>query len=151
LRRLRTLTVGLLTPFYFLRAGSLVSVPAVVAAPMLFAVLFVGKISFKIFGLVPVISRFRRDRKERWYYTLLMSTGLTFGTIAALFGLSHGIITSTEYSHLVAVVIGSAVIPTLVANAVFLPKHLLGGDRKESTTKGDAPVTPSPSASSPTS
>ena len=61
------------------------------------------------------------------YYTLLMSTGLTFGTISALFGLNHGVITtrpSTRY--LVAAVIGSAVIPTLVANAFFMPRHLLG-------------------------
>ena len=55
----------------------------------------------------------------------MMSTGLTFGTISALYGLTHGIVTQVQYSHLVAVVIGSAVIPTLVASAVFLPRHLL--------------------------
>jgi hypothetical protein len=54
-----------------------------------------------------------------------MSTGLTFGTISALYGFSHGIINSSQYSYLVAVVIASAVIPTLVANKYFLPKHLL--------------------------
>ena len=59
------------------------------------------------------------------YTTLLMSTGLTFGTISSLFGLSHGIINQSQYSILVAVVIGSAVIPTLIANAFYLPKHLL--------------------------
>ena len=35
-RRLRTLTVGFLTPFYFLRAGSLVSLGALVSAPFIF-------------------------------------------------------------------------------------------------------------------
>jgi hypothetical protein len=54
-----------------------------------------------------------------------MSTGLTFGTISALYGLSHGIITQAQYSVLVATVIGSAVIPTLIAGRAFLPKHLL--------------------------
>jgi len=54
----------------------------------------------------------------------MMSTGLIFGTISALFGLSHGIITPEQYSHLVATVIGSAVIPTLIANAYFMPRHL---------------------------
>jgi uncharacterized membrane protein len=54
-----------------------------------------------------------------------MSTGLTFGTISALFGLSHHLIDKSQYSILVAVVIGSAVVPTLIANAFFLPKHLL--------------------------
>ena len=124
-RRLRTLTVGLLTPFYFIRAGSLVSIPAVVSAPLVFIVLLGGKVASKIFGLHPVIGRFREDRKERWYYTLLMSTGLTFGTISALYGLSRGIVSRGQYSFLVAAVIASAVIPTLIANFAFLPRHLL--------------------------
>jgi Kef-type K+ transport system membrane component KefB len=124
-RRLRTLTFGLLTPFYFIRAGSFVSVSALAQAPLVFLALFGGKVLSKIFGLYPVIAGFRREPNERWYYTLLMSTGLTFGTISALYGLSHGIVSAAEYSHLVAVVIGSAVVPTLVANALFLPRHLL--------------------------
>jgi len=55
-----------------------------------------------------------------------MSTGLTFGTISALYGYTHNIITRDQYSVLVAVVIGSAVVPTFVAGALFLPEHLLG-------------------------
>jgi Kef-type K+ transport system membrane component KefB len=125
IRRLRTLTVGFLTPFYFLRAGSLVSLPALLAAPVAVIVLLAGKVATKILGLRPVIGLFRRNRRESWYYTLLMSTGLTFGTISALYGLSHGIVTQEQYSLLVAVVIGSAVIPTLVASRHFLPHHLL--------------------------
>ena len=125
IRRLRTLTIGFLTPIYFLRAGSFVSLPALAAAPLVFLALFAGKVGTKIFGLYPVIARFRQPRDERWYYTLMMSTGLTFGTISALFGLTHGLVTQGQYSHLVAVVIGSAVIPTMVANALVLPRHLL--------------------------
>jgi glutathione-regulated potassium-efflux system ancillary protein KefC len=125
IRRFRTLTIGLLTPFYFIRAGSLVRLPTLLAAPLTFVVLLAGKVLSKIFGLFPVIARFRADRNERWYYTLLMSTGLTFGTISALFGLTHGIVTEAQYSHLVAVVMGSAVVPTLIANAAFVPRHLL--------------------------
>jgi Kef-type K+ transport system membrane component KefB len=124
-RRLRTLTVGLLTPFYFIRAGSLVSIPTVVSAPTVFLLLLGGKAASKIFGLHPVIGRFRRDRRERWYYTLLMSTGLTFGTISALYGLAHGIVSREQYSFLVTVVIASAVIPTLIAGVLFLPRHLI--------------------------
>jgi hypothetical protein len=63
--------------------------------------------------------------REGWYYTLMMSTGLTFGTISALFGLNHGIISQAQYSYLVATVIGSAVVPTMIANAFFMPSHLL--------------------------
>lgn len=124
-RRLRTLTIGFLTPFYFIRAGSLVSVSAVVSAPLVFLILFGGKVLSKIFGLYPVIGRFRQVPTERWYYTLMMSTGLTFGTISSLYGLSHGIISRDQYSFLVAVVIGSAVVPTLIANFAFLPRDLL--------------------------
>lgn len=124
-RRLRTLTVGFLTPFYFIRAGTFVSLPALLSAPVIFLLLLGGKVLSKIFGLYPIIGLFRRKRDERWYYTLLMSTGLTFGTISALYGLSHNIVTKEQYSFLVAVVIASAVVPTLIAGIAFLPRHLL--------------------------
>ena len=124
IRRLRTLTFGLLTPFYFIRAGSFVSVPALVAAPMMFTVLFAAKMVSKIAGVFPAVRAFRYAPQEGLYYTLMMSTGLTFGTISALFGLSHRIVDAAQYSHLVAAVIGSAVIPTLIANAFFMPVHL---------------------------
>jgi len=124
-RRLRTLTIGFLTPLYFLRAGALVSIPALIAMPSIFLALFGSKVVTKIFGLYPAIHRFREDTKEKWYYTLLMSTGLTFGTISALYGLTHDIITKEQYSFIVGAVIASAVIPTLIANRYFLPSHLL--------------------------
>jgi len=124
-RRLRTMTIGFLTPIYFLRAGALVSLPAILGAFFVFLLLFGGKILFKIFGLYPVISTFNKHRKEKWYYTLLMSTGLTFGTISALYGLTNNIINTEQYSIIVGVVIASAIIPTLIANKFFLPDHLL--------------------------
>lgn len=79
----------------------------------------------KSIGVYPTTKAFGYAHMEGMYTTLLMSTGLTFGTISALFGLSHQIITQDQYSHLVAAVIGSAVIPTLIANAFFLPRYLL--------------------------
>jgi len=124
-RRLRTVTFGLLTPFYFIRAGSFVSVPALVAAPLAFVVLFAAKMGTKMIGLLPAVRRYGYRGREGWYYTLMMSTGLTFGTISSLFGLSHHIIDEAQYSYLVATVIGSAVIPTVIANAFFMPSHLL--------------------------
>jgi len=124
-RRLRTLTFGLLTPFYFIRAGSLVSVASLVAAPMVFVVLLLAKMTTKMVGVYPVTKSYGSPNKEAMYTTLLMSTGLTFGTISALFGLSHHVIDQAQYSFLVAAVVGSAVVPTLVANAFFLPHHLL--------------------------
>jgi len=125
IRRLRTLTFGLLTPFYFIRAGSFVSIPALVAAPAAFIFFLVVKIAAKMIGVYPVTKFYKSPNKEAMYTTLLMSTGLTFGTISALFGLSRGIIGQEQYSALVAAVIASAVIPTLIANAFYLPHHLL--------------------------
>jgi Kef-type K+ transport system membrane component KefB len=128
-RRLRTLTFGLLTPFYFIRAGSFVSLPALVAAPAAFVFFLIVKVATKIAGVLPVTKLFGSPRKEAMYTTLLMSTGLTFGTISSLYGLSHGIINQDQYSALVAAVIGSAVIPTIVANAFYLPSHVLHESR----------------------
>jgi len=141
IRRLRTLAFGLLTPFYFIRAGSLVSLPALVAAPTAFVVMLLGKMAAKVAGVYPVTRAYRSPRQEGIYTTLLMSTGLTFGTISALFGLSHDLIDSAQYSALVAAVIGSAVIPTLIANAFFLPRHLLPS-RPAPEAEPNAPTTP---------
>lgn len=125
IRRLRTLTFGLLTPFYFIRAGSYVSIPALLHAPIPLLALFFGKMITKIAGVYPTTKAYKYAQREGVYTTLLMSTGLTFGSISALFGLSHGIIDETQYSVLIAVVIASAVVPTVIANAFFIPKYLL--------------------------
>jgi len=108
-----------------LRAGSFVSVPALVAAPVSVLGLLFAKLITKTVGVWPVTRFFRYPRQEAAYTTLLMSTGLTFGSISALFGLTHKIIDQAQYSFLIAAVIGSAVLPTLVANAFFLPRYLL--------------------------
>ncbi|HEY4771560.1 MAG TPA: cation:proton antiporter [Steroidobacteraceae bacterium] len=127
-RRLRAVTLGLLTPFYFIRAGSLVSVPALVSGFLILVVLLGAKMVTKFVGVYPVTKLFKAPPKEAMYTTLLMSTGLTFGSISALFGLSHGIISQQQYSYLIAAVIGSAIVPTMIANAFFLPRHLLQSD-----------------------
>jgi glutathione-regulated potassium-efflux system ancillary protein KefC len=125
IRRLRTLTFGLLTPFYFIRAGSFVSVPALIAAPATLLILFLAKSTTKAVAVYPAVRVHRYDGSSGAYYTLMMSTGLTFGTISALFGLNHHVIDQSQYSFLVGTVIASAVIPTIIANAFFLPRHLL--------------------------
>jgi Kef-type K+ transport system membrane component KefB len=144
IRRLRTLTLGLLTPFYFIRAGSLVSIPALTAAPAVFFLLLVTKQITKMLGVYPVTKLYRAPTQEAMYTTLLMSTGLTFGTISALYGLSHQVIDQAQYSFLVAAVIGSAVVPTLIANAFFLPRHLLA----KPSTASTPPLEPQPATSS---
>jgi glutathione-regulated potassium-efflux system ancillary protein KefC len=149
-RRMRTLTIGFLTPFYFIRAGSLVSLPVVVGGPIVFLLLLGGKVACKIFGLYPVVAKFRQERNERWFYTLLMSTGLTFGTISAIYGLSKGIVSREQYSFLVAVVIASAVVPTLVATLAFVPRHLMPQKAAEADSFQPAAVcTPDPRTDGP--
>ena len=139
-RRLRTLTFGLLTPFYFIRAGSFVSIPALIAAPTAFVFFLIIKVATKVIGVYPVTKLFGSPNKEAMYTTLLMSTGLTFGTISSLFGLSHKIIDTGQYSALVAAVIASAVIPTVIANAFYLPHHLLPEAELEDTPDEQAGV-----------
>ena len=134
-RRLRTLTFGLLTPFYFVRAGSFVSIPALIAAPFAFMFFLIVKVASKIVGVYPVTKFYKAPNREAAYTTLLMSTGLTFGTISSLFGLSHGIIDQGQYSALVAAVIASAVIPTVIANAFYLPRHLISKPEAESAAE----------------
>jgi Kef-type K+ transport system membrane component KefB len=138
IRRLRTLTFGLLTPFYFVRAGSFVSLPAIFAAPWAFLLLLGAKVVTKIAGVYPVSRAYKLPPGEAMYTTLLMSTGLTFGSIASLFGLSHHIIDQKQYSLLIVTVIASAVVPTLIANAFYLPRHLLGAGKDE--VESDVPA-----------
>jgi Kef-type K+ transport system membrane component KefB len=128
-RHLRTATFALLTPFYFLKAGTIVSITAIWTGLGLILVLLLVKVAAKFIGVYPLTSVFRFSRKIGMYTTLLMSTGLTFGSISALFGYSRGIITQEQYTILVTVVIGSAVVPTLIAQWFFEPQHHeLNGD-----------------------
>lgn len=119
--RMRAIAFTILTPFYFIKAGLFVSLPAVVAGLLLIVVLLGIKMASKIIGIWPLTRAFRMDRRAGNYTTLLMSTGLTFGTISALFGLTNQIIDQTQYTILVTVVIGSAVVPTMIAQSFFRP------------------------------
>lgn len=120
--RMRTTAFAILTPFFFLRAGLLISLPAVVSGAGLILTLLAVKMVTKFIGVRPLTAAFRLPSRDGHYTTLLMSTGLTFGSISALFGLEHGIITQGQYSALVTVVILSAVVPTLIAQRFFLPR-----------------------------
>jgi Kef-type K+ transport system membrane component KefB len=111
----------MLTPFYFLKAGSLVEFSAVTASAGLIAVFLLIKMATKFAGILPLTKRFKFEPREGMYTTLLMSTGLTFGSISALFGLTNHIIDQREYTILVTAVIGSAVVPTLIAQRWFMP------------------------------
>jgi Kef-type K+ transport system membrane component KefB len=92
----------------------------------------------KIVAVLPSARGLGFPRRESLYSTMLMSTGLTFGTISSLFGLSHGIITQAQYSFLVATVIGSAVVPTIIGNAFFLPRHLIPAAEPEPAPPAEA-------------
>jgi Kef-type K+ transport system membrane component KefB len=121
-RRLRTTVFAFLTPFYFLNAGIKVYLPALWAGLGMIVVLLLVKIATKFVGVWPLTRAFRFGAREGNYTTLLMSTGLTFGTISALFGLNNGHIDRDQYTVLVMVVIASAVVPTMIAQAFFRPE-----------------------------
>jgi Kef-type K+ transport system membrane component KefB len=118
-KRLRVVAFAFLTPFFFIKGGMNVSLGAVAANLRLLAALLAAKIVPKI-GFVYPLAR-RADRRHGTFMTLLMSTGLTFGTISSLYGLNAGIIDKTQFSLLVTVVVLSAVVPTAIAERWFLP------------------------------
>ena len=118
-QRFRVVAFSLLTPFFFLKGGLNVNLAALAGSLPLLAGFFVVKIAAKFVGVLPVSLRYVRP--HAMYTTLLMSTGLTFGTITSLYGLNAGIINRAQFSLLISAVILSAVVPTLVAQRFFSP------------------------------
>jgi len=132
-QRMRVIAFTLLTPFYFLKAGSLVKFGTVASALGLIGLFLAAKMGAKFLGIWPLTKKFGFEKREGMYTTLMMSTGLTFGTISALFGLTNGIISQDQYTVLVTAVIGSAVVPTMIAQKWFQPKFILfnGEDKND--------------------
>jgi len=108
-----------LTPFFFLKGGMNVSLGALWANLGLLGILFLAKMAPKIAGVYPLARRYTATHAT--FTTLLMSTGLTFGTITSLYGLNAGIIDRTQFSLLIAVVALSAIVPTAIAQRFFHP------------------------------
>jgi Kef-type K+ transport system membrane component KefB len=117
--RLRVVAFAFLTPFFFIRGGLNVSLGALAGSLGVLALLFAGKLVPKLGLVFPLARRYARPHAA--YTTLLMSTGLTFGTISSLYGLQAGIIDRTQFSLLITVVVLSAILPTAVAQRWFSP------------------------------
>ena len=124
-RRVRSMAMGFLTPFYFLKAGTLVSIPAAVAGIWAIAAFFAVKLAAKCLGVFPAARAFGHVPKHASYITLMMATGLTFGTISSLYGLTHHYIDQAQYTTLVTVVILTAIVPTIVAQRFFHPQEFV--------------------------
>jgi Kef-type K+ transport system membrane component KefB len=120
--RMRVTAFTMLTPFYFLKAGSLVKLSAMWHSAVLILIFLFVKMIAKFIGVWPATKVFGFRQKEGMYTTLLMSTGLTFGTISALFGYTNKIINQEQYTILVTAVILSAVVPTIIAQRWFQPE-----------------------------
>jgi len=120
-RRMRSIAFAVFTPFYFIKAGLYVSLPALWTSLLVICVFLALKMATKIAGVFPLARLHYMNVKEASYTTLLMATGLTFGTISALFGLQNKIIDQNQYTILVSVVILSAFVPTLIAQKFFQP------------------------------
>jgi Kef-type K+ transport system membrane component KefB len=137
--RLRSIAFAFFTPFFFLHAGTLISASALISgAGVIFALLLV-KLGAKAIGVWPTATVFGLPRRERAYTTLLMATGLTFGSIAALFGYDHHVISRTQYTELVTVVILSAFVPTIIAQQLFQPR-LVDSEEEEALGAEDVSV-----------
>ncbi len=119
--RLRTVSYAVITPIFFIVGGLKISFSLILASLGLFIILFGLKILTKFIGVYFLANKYIKNGSM--YFTLLMSTGLTFGTIASLFGLNAGYIDQVQYSVLIGVVVSSAIIPTFVATKWFLPRH----------------------------
>ena len=119
--RMRAICFAFLTPFYFLKAGSLIEAHALTTGAVLIALFLGVKMVTKFVGILPLTRYFKFDKREGMYTTMMMSTGLTFGSISALFGLTNHIIDQDQYTVLLTAVIGSAVVPTLIAQIWFHP------------------------------
>ena len=120
-RRMRSIAFAVFTPFYFIKAGLYVSLPALWTSLLVICVFLALKMVTKIAGVFPLARLHYMKVKEASYTTLLMATGLTFGTISSLYGLQNGIINQNQYTILVSVVILSAFVPTLIAQKFFQP------------------------------
>jgi Kef-type K+ transport system membrane component KefB len=119
--RLRAICFAFLTPFYFLKAGSLIEAHALITGAALIGLFLAVKMATKFCGILPLTRYFKFVPREGMYTTMMMSTGLTFGSISALFGLTNHIIDQAQYTVLLTAVIGSAVVPTLIAQLWFHP------------------------------
>jgi Kef-type K+ transport system membrane component KefB len=120
--RIRGTAFSFLTPFFFLKAGTLIVVSSVLNGIGAVAVLFGVKMITKVISVFPATRAFRIRGRQAWYTTMMMSTGLTFGSISALFGLTHGYIDRDQYSILVTVVVLTALLPTLIGQVFFYPR-----------------------------
>ena len=120
--RIRGTAFSFLTPFFFLKAGTLIVASSVVSGILAVGALFGVKILAKVVSVYPATLAFRVHGRPAWYTTMMMSTGLTFGSISALFGLTHGYIDRDQYSILVTVVVLTALVPTLIAQVFFYPR-----------------------------
>lgn len=123
-RRFRVV-FAMLTPFFFIKAGMSVGLSAISANLAVLGLLLAVKMATKFLGVLPVARRYAGA--HAMYTTLLMSTGLTFGTISSLYGLQAGIIDRTQFSLLVTTVILSAVVPTIIAQRFYDPRRARAG------------------------
>jgi Kef-type K+ transport system membrane component KefB len=124
-----------LTPFFFIKGGLNISLGAVFANLGLLAALLAAKMLPKIVFIFPLAQR--ASPRHATFTTLLMSTGLTFGTISSLYGLNAGIIDETQFSLLVTVVVLSAVVPTAIAERWFLPDAEKRIDRRSAGAQAE--------------
>jgi len=128
--RLKSAAFAWFTPFYFLRTGSFLDFTLVPAIAVMAGSLLAIKVASKCAAVVPLARMFHIDPRDSWSIAMLMSTGLTFGTVAAFLGLTRGIIDAQQYAILVTAVIASGALPALVAQRLLKPAQVYSCDKK---------------------
>jgi Kef-type K+ transport system membrane component KefB len=115
-RDLRGFCLAFLAPCYFLRVGALVQPSAVAAQALAIPLLAVVALLARVLGTLPGATVFRYPQREVAVASLHLAGGLTFGTVAALFGLRHGLVDLAQYSTVIVALVLLALVPWCLAH-----------------------------------
>ncbi|CAB4243430.1 Sodium:proton antiporter [Methylacidimicrobium sp. AP8] len=119
--RMRSLAYGLLTPFFFMKAGFHVSLHTLLYGSLPIFLLIGAKLLGKVAAVWPSLRLYRFSRQEALFGSLLTSGGLTFGLIAAHYGVANGILGRKMYSQVTIAILLSTLIPVIGASRLSLP------------------------------
>ena len=134
--RMRSIAFTMLTPFYFIKAGLFVSLPALLSSAGLIVMLLAVKIVAKLIGVWPLARGFGLGNERKQLYHALNGhrPDLRDDLRAVWFG---SFIDRTQYTVLVTVVILSAMVPTMIAQTFFLPTREAAETNTTTTRRGN--------------
>ena len=120
--RLRVVAFAFLTPFFFLKGGMNVSTSALWANLGVLALLFAGEDGAEA-RRASIRSRAGSPRRTPCSRRCSCRPASRSARSASLYGLNAGIIDRTQFSLLIAVVVLSAIVPTVIAQRFYQPRR----------------------------